>query len=412
MSTAPLGTLGIVGPGLMGLGIAQAAAAQGFDVLVLTRQASASEAADARLRAQLQRQCERGRLSQQELQAYLKAIRFTHELQTLSSCEAVIESVPEDRVLKTALLQQLETVLPTHTLMASNTSGLPITGLAASLRDPGRFIGLHFFSPVERMPLVEVVQGQHTSELTLAQALTLVASMKKQAVAVRDGPGFFTSRVFAAYLDEALAMVAEGVAPEKIEQAALANGRSVGPLAVLDDVSLQLNLQQARQARADGLPGRFCRELAEPVLSRLVGLGRKGRREGGGFYETGSNGERYLWPGLARIFPLAGGTGAVSESIHVRQRLRCIEALEALRCLEEGVIARAEDADTASTLGLGFPAAQGGVLRRVQTQGLVSFVAECEQLAMLHGSRFKPSPWLHGLIQRGSGLHTTPWSPT
>jgi 3-hydroxyacyl-CoA dehydrogenase/enoyl-CoA hydratase/3-hydroxybutyryl-CoA epimerase len=391
----------------MGLGMAQVAAAQGFGVRLLTRSASASEAASIRLCTQLQRQCERGRLSQVALEACMSAVHFTHEVQALSGCAAVIESVQEDRDLKTTILQQLEAVLTPDALITSNTSGLPITGLGATLRHPSRFIGLHFFSPAERMPLVEVVQGQATSAATLTQALALVASLGKQSVVVRDGPGFFTSRVFAAYLDEAVAMVGEGVAPDLIEQAAIANGRAVGPLAVLDEVSLQLNLQQAWQARADGLPARCCRPLAEPVLSLLVALGRKGRREGGGFYETASSGERGLWPGLASLFP----PSASPPPLQVQQRLRCIEALEALRCLEERVIARAEDADTASVLGLGFPAARGGVLRDVETLGLAPFVAECEQLAVQHGPRFTPSPWLQSLALRDAGLHTTSWSP-
>ncbi len=390
----------------MGLGMAQVAAAQGLDVVMLTGSASASEVASIRLRTQLQRQCERGRLSPAALEACMSAVRFTHEVQALAGCAAVIESVPEDRALKINILEQVEAVLAPDALIASNTSGLPITGLGASLRHPGRFMGLHFFSPVERMPLVEVVQGHATSAATLTQALALVAALGKQPVVVRDGPGFFTSRVFAAYLDEAVAMVGEGIAPEMIEQAALANGRAVGPLAVLDDVSLQLNLQQARQALADGLPMRFCRPLAEPILARLVALGRKGRRDGGGFYDTASSGERSLWLGLASLFPPSSSPSPVQ----VRQRLRCIEALEALHCLEEGVIARAEDADTASLLGLGFPAALGGVLCDVTTQGLAPFVAECEQLAALHGPRFNPSPWLQSLALRDAGLHTTSWS--
>ena len=388
----PPSLLGIVGPGLMGLGVAQRAAAKGILVRMLARDADAAQAARARWQALLQRQHERGRLPSEQLQTHLSAVQFTGDPQDLGPCSAVIESVPEDRALKVRVLHQIEAVLAPDAWMASNTSGLPIGGLAQPLRRPARFIGLHFFSPVERMPLVEVVRGQATAQGTLQAALALVQSLGQQAVVVRDGPGFFTSRVFAAYLDEAVAMVGEGVAPALIEQAALANGRSIGPLALLDEVSLQLNLQQAQQARADGLPQRFCRPLAEPILAHLVALGRCGRRQGGGFYDATSSAQRQLWPSLHSHFPLLAQQPALTW---VQQRLRCIEALQALQCLEEGVIARAEDADLASVLGLGFPKSRGGVLQDVARQGLPAFIAQCAQLAAVHGERFLVSPaWL------------------
>lgn len=403
----PTPTLGIVGPGLMGLGMAQVAVAHGMNVRVLTRHAGASEAARARWQAVLQRQSENGRLDIGQLQTRLSAVHFTGDVQDLAVCAAVIESVPEDRALKESILQQVETVLAPHAWLASNTSGLPISGLARPLRQPERFIGLHFFSPVERMPLVEVVRGKQTSTDTLASALALVKSLGQQPIVVRDGPGFFTSRVFAAYLDEALAMVDEGVDPSLVEQAAQANGRALGPLAILDEVSLQLNLQQARQARADGLPERFCRPLAEPVLARLVTLGRAGRRQGGGFYEVSASGERSLWSGLSTLFPKRKLQPALSD---VQQRLRCSEALQALQCLEEGVIARAEDADLASVLGLGFPKSRGGVLRDVEAQGLAAFASECMRLAERHGARFEVSAALQRQASQGRTLHNMQWS--
>ena len=386
-------TLGIVGPGLMGLGIAQVAAAHGWQVRLLARDAQSAAAAQLRLQAQLQRHVERGRLTTPALAAQLSAVHFHTEMQALADCCIVIESVPEDRALKTRLLRQLEAVIAPDALLASNTSGIPLSGLAQALGQQERLIGLHFFSPVERMRLVEVVRGAQTSARTLERALAWLLTIDRHSVVVRDGPGFFTTRVFAAYLDEAVAMVGEGVAPLLIEEAARANGRAVGPLAVLDEVSLELNLQQARQARSDGLPLRFCRPLAEPVLLRLVSQGRTGRRQGGGFYDSPAQGqgERKLWSGLSAIFPPKASQPELGE---VRQRLRCIEALEALHCLEEGVIANADDANTASRLGLGYAEAGAGVLGQLDGLGLAAFVADCAALARLHGPRFAPSPWL------------------
>lgn len=364
--TAP--KVAIIGPGLMGQGIARVMQRAGWPVLLLGREATAD---DAGLRVRL------------------------------ADCDLAIETVPEDRALKTQLLGRLQRALPAHALLASNTSGLPIGGLGAGLADPGRFLGLHFFSPVERMRLVEVVAGAETGEAAVQQALAWMQALGQAPVRVRDGPGFFTSRVFAAYLDEAVAMVGEGVEVARIEAAGLALGRAIGPLALLDQIGLRLNLQQARQALADGLPARFYRPLALPVLARLVAAGRCGRREGGGFFDRRASGERQPWPGLPGLFPLAP---AQPDAVALQARLRWVEVLEALRCLEEGVLANADDADTASLLGLGFPAATGGVLRWAEGLGLASLVATADRLAAAHGSRFEASAWLRERAGLGQGL--------
>jgi 3-hydroxyacyl-CoA dehydrogenase/enoyl-CoA hydratase/3-hydroxybutyryl-CoA epimerase len=392
--------IAIVGPGLMGLGIAQVAAAAGVDVVLLGRDAAAARAGVDRLAANVARQAARGRLTAAAAEALLARVQAADDDEVWASCDLAIESLAEERGAKFAVLLRLQAGLPPGTLIASNTSGLPITGLAEALHRPERFLGLHFFSPVERMPLVEVVRGEGTAWATVQEALGFVRQIGQQPIVVRDGPGFFTSRVFAAYLDEAMAMVNEGVAPARIEEAGLALGRPLGPLAVLDEVSLRLNHQQVRQALDDGLPPRFCRVLALPVLERMLACERGGRREGGGFYAHDATGRR-LWPGLAALF-----APAVQQpsSSYVQQRLRCAEVMEALRCLEEGVLLTADDADTGSLLGLGFPSGAGGVLRWAETEGLASFVDTCTALAQVHGARFQPSPWLVALAAAGQGL--------
>ncbi|HMO47371.1 MAG TPA: 3-hydroxyacyl-CoA dehydrogenase NAD-binding domain-containing protein [Rubrivivax sp.] len=393
----------VAGPGLMGLGIAQVAAAAGVEVRLLGRDAAAGEAACRRLAGALQRQVARGRIDGASAERLLGRIAPVADETELARCDGAIESVPEDRALKLAVLARLEAALPAGALIATNTSGLPVGGLARALARPDRFVGLHFFSPVERMKLVEVVRGEATSDATLADALAFVRRLGQVPVVVRDGPGFFTSRVFAAYLDEAIALVGEGVAPQAVDAAARALGRAVGPLALLDDISLALNLQQAQQARADGMPPQRCRPLAEPVLAAMVGAGRKGRRDGGGFYDTAADGTRTPWAGLAALFPPAGHPPAAEA---IGQRLRVAEVMEALRCLEGGVVASADDADTASVLGLAWPRAEGGgVLGWAERCGLPPLVAAADALAAVLGPRFRPSPWLRERAAAGDGLH-------
>ncbi|HSV46139.1 MAG TPA: 3-hydroxyacyl-CoA dehydrogenase family protein, partial [Ramlibacter sp.] len=227
--------IAIAGPGLMGLGIAQVCAGAGFHVWLVGRNEASAQAGRKRLGEQLARQVDKGRMVAAEAAALLERIVPVREPGELARCAVGIESVPEDRAIKHGVLELLENSLAPGALIATNTSGLPVSGLAKALRRPARFLGLHFFSPVDRMALVEVVRGELTAQATLNEAIALIERLRKSPVVVRDGPGFFTSRVFAAYLDEAVAMVGEGVDVERIEQAGLALGRSIAPLALLDD---------------------------------------------------------------------------------------------------------------------------------------------------------------------------------
>src|SRR5277367_6279339 len=262
-STADISArVGVVGPGLMGLGIAQAFAASGAAVVLCGRDEEASRRGRASLAASLSGQVARGRLDPDAKAAVLARVEAAGIDRGLQRCDLVIESAPEDRAVKNALLAKVERAAPTA-ILASTTSGLAIGGLAQALVDPSRFLGLHFFSPANRMPLVEVAIGPRTSDAVVRQALALVRGAGKRPIVVRDGLGFFATRVFAAYLDEAVAMATEGIGVETIDDAALANGRAVGPFAMLDETGIALNLAQARQAREDGLEPRFCRPLAE-----------------------------------------------------------------------------------------------------------------------------------------------------
>lgn len=392
----PIRRVAVVGPGLMGLGIAQAIAAAGIEVALCGRDAAAAEGGLQKLAAALRHQVSRGRLPDQSAAAILAHVRpATVDAKGLKGCSLAIESVYEDRGLKSVVLAALQAAAP-DAILATNTSGLAISGLAASLADPARFLGLHFFSPAERMALVEVVKGTRTTPATTAAALAFLRRLGKQPIEVRDGPGFFATRVFAAYLDEAAAMIAEGVSASNIDEAGVANGRALGPLATFDETGVALNLAQARQARADGLEARFCRPLAEPVLAALVEAGRRGRRAGGGFYDWREDGSRAPWAGLHAAFPVTASQPSL-EAIGLR--LRIAEAREALRCLEEGVILSADDADAATVLGLGFPKHFGGVLRWAEDFGLAEFVAACDRFG---AGRFAVTPWLAEQASRGN----------
>lgn len=396
------GRLGIVGPGLMGLGLCHSAAAAGLQVTLAGRDAASGRRGLERLGADLQQRVARGRLDAPKREALLSVVSVAPDDGALSHCDLVVEAVAEDRAVKEAVLRRIEAVAAPDAIIATNTSGLPVTGLATALARPGRFIGLHFFSPVDRMALVEVVVGRATERETIDRALDWVRRLGKTPIVVRDGPGFFTSRVFAAYLDEALAMLAEGVASDRIESAAMQAGLPVGPLAMLDETGIALNRQQALQARADGLDARACRALAWPVLDHMVTvLGRRGRREGAGFYDYPASGPKQLWTGLAGSFPLLAEQPSLEAA---QRRLLNAQAMEAARCLEDGTVASAEDADAASVLGLGFPRGEGGVLAQVQRRGVAEFVAECDALADAYGDRFRPSAWLRELAASGRGF--------
>ncbi|MBP0630539.1 3-hydroxyacyl-CoA dehydrogenase NAD-binding domain-containing protein [Cupriavidus sp. AcVe19-1a] len=372
--------VGVLGAGMMGIGIAYSAANAGVPVVLLDaspEQAGAgkAKAVDIARRAggeEAAMRCE-------------SAIFATAHYGDLRDCDFVIEAVFETRAIKSEVLGRVCEVLGDDAILASNTSTLPITGLADCSDRPARFIGMHFFSPVERMPLLEIILGAKTSQETLARAMDLARLLRKIPIIVNDSPGFFTSRIFCTYVDEAMAMLAEGISPAVIENAARMAGMAASPLAVLDEVSLDLQQRVVDQADDDGLDERFLRNHARPVIGRMNALGRVGRKRGAGFYDYPAGGRKRLWAGLSELFPLAR-TQADIET--VKQRLLYIQALESVRCLDEGVITAPADADIGAVLGLGFPAWTGGPLSLIETVGLDAFLLDCDRLAAAYGTRF------------------------
>ena len=378
--------VGVLGAGMMGHGIAHVAAKSGLEVVLLDASAEAAEAGRAKALAPFDRQVKQGRMAPEEFERIAGRVKATSNFADLAGADIVVEAVFENRAIKADVTVKTEAVLAPGAIFASNTSTLPITGLAEASRRPKNFIGLHFFSPVERMQLVEVIRGRETSEETVARAMDFVKQIRKTPIVVNDGRGFYTSRVFGTYVYEGMALLADGVVPSVIDRAGTNCGMPVGPLALMDEVSIELMLKVMRQTQADLGPA-YQQQPQDPVLVKMVEqLGRLGRKSGGGFYDYAQDGTKRLWPELGRHFPLAVEQPDFDD---VQKRLMYIQSLEAARCLEENII-DASNADVGSILGWGFPPALGGVVSQIDTVGLARFIEECDRLAQRYGARFMP----------------------
>jgi len=378
--------VGVLGAGMMGAGIAHVSAEAGLDVILIDQSLEAAEKGKSYSAKLLEKQVQQGRLPADKRDAILATITPTTGYDKLKDADIVIEAVFEDRAVKGQVTRAAESVLPPSAIFASNTSTLPITGLAEASQRPANFVGLHFFSPVDRMPLVEVIRGHQTSEATIARAMDFVKRIRKTPIVVNDGRAFYTSRVFGTYVYEGMALLNDGVHPALIERAGTNAGMPVGPLALMDEVSLELMHKVMRQTEAD-LGAAYKPPPQDPVLIKMVEqLNRLGRKSGGGFYDYAADGSKRLWPELVRHFPRAIDQPSVDE---VQKRLMYIQSIEASRCLAENIVG-ARDADVGSILGWGFPAALGGVVSQVDTIGIALFVAECDRMAQLYGSRFLP----------------------
>jgi 3-hydroxyacyl-CoA dehydrogenase/enoyl-CoA hydratase/3-hydroxybutyryl-CoA epimerase len=393
--------LGVLGAGMMGSGIAYVSAVAGMDVVLLDSTLEAAEKGRSYSSAIFRKDIERGRSTQEKADAVLARITATTDYAALADCDLVIEAVFESRPIKAKVTQSAEGVIPQTAVFASNTSTLPISGLADASQRPAQFIGIHFFSPVDKMPLVEIIVGSKTNEATIARALDYVGQLRKVPIVVHDSRGFYTSRCFGTYSYEGQQMLSEGIDPALIENAGKMAGMPVGPLAVTDEVSLELQYSVINQARED-LGDKFQDPIAWPVLKHFVeDLKRPGRRGGAGFYDYPAGGKKRLWPGLRTEYP-SRGEFSVEEA---RKRLLFVQALEAARCYEEGVVTSPAEADLGSVLGWGFPAYTGGTLSFIDTMGPAKFVAECQRLARKYGERFKPPRALLRRAKSGELFH-------
>jgi 3-hydroxyacyl-CoA dehydrogenase/enoyl-CoA hydratase/3-hydroxybutyryl-CoA epimerase len=394
--------LGILGAGMMGAGVAYVSARAGMDVVLLDSTLELAEKGKDYSRQLLAKDVSRGRRTQADADVTLARIRPTANYSDLAGADLVIEAVFENREIKADVTAKTEAVIPKNAVFASNTSTLPITGLAQASKRPAQFIGIHFFSPVDKMPLVEIILGKKTSDDTLARALDYVGQLRKTPIVVNDSRGFYTSRCFGTFVNEGVALLQEGVNPALIENGARLAGMPVGPLAVSDEVSIDLSWKVMTQTEKD-LGRRYDKPVSYDTVRRFVEeLRRPGRRFGAGFYDYPQDGRKHLWPGLAEVFPRAPQQPPVDEVI---KRLLYIQALETARCMEEEVVTTAAEADLGSILGWGFPAWTGGTLSYIDTVGIRNFVAECDRLAKRYGKRFKPSKWLRARAERNEPFH-------
>lgn len=397
--------VGILGAGMMGQGIAYVTAMAGIDCVLLDMSKDAAERGKGYSAKLLDKRVSRGKMARDKADTVLARITPTDSFADLAGCDFVIEAVFEDRKIKADVTQKAEAAAGPNLLMCSNTSTLPITGLAQASKDATNFIGLHFFSPVDKMPLVEIIMGGQTSDAALARAFDYVQAIKKTPIVVNDSRGFFTSRVFGTYVMEGMALLQEGYNPHSIEQAATQAGMPVGPLKVQDEVSLELSRKVRKQTQedlaAEGKP--YPGHPAEAVVDRMLDeFGRKGKAAGAGFYNYAEGKTAGLWEGTYEHFMkpehARPDAGAFQE---MQDRLLYILAIESVRCLEEKVLRSVADGNIGSIFGIGMAPWSGGVFQFINYVGLRAFVQRAEALAARHGARFSPPKLLVEMAERG-----------
>jgi len=394
--------VGIIGAGMMGAGIAFASAKVGLEVVLIDVDDEAAQKGKAYSEGVVAKMVKRGKMSEEKGKALLDLITPTTNYMKLMDAELVIEAVPENRKTKANVTMQAEVIMDHDAIMASNTSTLPIGGLSEASKNPPNFIGLHFFSPAEKMPLVEIITSRVTSDETLARCMDFVALLRKTPIVVKDSRGFFTSRVFSTYVMEGLTMLTEGVKPALIENAGRMAGMPVGPLALADEVSLNLMAEVQMQTMKD-LGDDYIHHPGENVVGKMTEkLKRMGKNDGKGFYEYPSDGEKRLWPGLKEAFPPKYEQPDVEE---VKKRLMYVQSLETVRCMDEGVITNPTEADVGSILGWGFAPFTGGVVSNIEVVGAETFVSECDAFTEKFGERFEPTDSLRDRAASGESFY-------
>ena len=382
--------LGVLGSGLMGHGITYVSALSGLNLVMTDATQENADKGLSRIKVILNEELKQGRTTKGKIDKILSRITATADYDKLRNCDLIIEAVFEDRDLKGKVTTEAEKIMDSNGVFASNTSTLPITGLAEKSIRPEKFIGIHFFSPVHKMKLVEIIKGDKTNDETIAKAFDYVLKIKKIPIVVNDSRGFYTSRVFSTYPNEGLALLAEGNSPQEIESAGKKAGMPVGPLAVIDEVNIGLVAGIRNQTRKDLAaegkklpPG-----PADPVIDLMTEkLNRLGRANGRGFYEYPDNGKKYLWPELKKHFPPTKNPLSQNKMM---ERMLFVQVIETIRCYEENVVTSVEDANIGSIFGWGFAPLKGGTLQFVNDYGIQEFEKQAQKLAKKYGERFAP----------------------
>ena len=398
--------VGILGAGLMGAGIAYVTAKAGIEVILIDQnQEGADKGKDYSLRL-LDKALSRKKTTEEKKEKLLGLITPTTDYAKLNGADLIIEAVFENRDIKADVTAKAESQISETAVFGSNTSTLPITGLAKNSSRPANFIGVHYFSPVEKMPLVEIIMGKETSQETLAKTMDYVQKIKKTAIVVNDSRGFFTSRVFGTYTGEGMEMLAEGINPALIENAGKMTGMPMAPLALMDAVALDLAYKVGVQTKKDYEAEGKEFPISEPqkVLEEFVEKqGRLGKKNNKGFYEYPENGKKFLWPELFKLYDQIEDQPDVEI---LKQRLLYIQALETAKCYEENVLTDVRDADIGAILGWGMAPWTGGPLSFIDMVGIKEFVAEADKLAQKYGDRFTPCKMLRDMAEKNESFHS------
>lgn len=388
--------LGILGAGFMGAGIAYVSAMAGIEVVLKDISLENAEKGKDYSRGLIKKGIERGKTTAEKGEQLLSLIKTTDNVEDLKGCDLIIEAVFENRELKATVTKEAEPMLAAGGVFGSNTSTLPISGLAKASAKPENFIGIHFFSPVDKMMLVELIRGKETSDYAVALAVDYVKKIRKTPIVVNDSRGFYTSRCFGTYTSEGIALLKDGVDPILIENAGKNAGMPVGALAVSDEVALDLALKISGQAIKDGALGED--DATYQVTKLMVeDLGRLGKKNKKGFYEYPADGKKYLWEGLAEYFPVAETQPDFEE---VKKRLLYRQVVESIRCMDEGVLITKLDGNIGSILAWGFPAYAGGTLNFPDFVGTETFMKECDRLADTYGERFRLTSQQKELVKK------------
>jgi len=395
----------VLGAGMMGAGVAYVQAVAGIETVLIDQSQEAAEKGKAYSKNLLDKAVSRGKMSQEKADGILALITPTTDYAHVKGSDFVVEAVFENREIKADVTAKAEAQLEAHAVFGSNTSTLPITGLAKASIRPASFIGVHFFSPVDKMGLVEIILGMETSQETVAKAVDYVLKIRKTPIIVNDSRGFYTSRCFGTYVGEGIAMLAEGVKPAIIENIGKMTGMPVAPLAMNDEVALDLGYKVRQQTKKD-LGDAYRATPADAIIEKMVvGLERFGRKNKKGFYDYAADGSKRIWPGLTDVVATTIGEMDPETIAEYKKRLLYIQALETARCFEEGVITDPRDADIGSILGWGFAPYTGGTISLIDGLGLAKFVAECDALAQKFGERFKPNALLRDMAAKGETFY-------
>lgn len=392
----PIKKIGVLGAGMMGAGIAYVSAKAGFEVVLKDVSLQAAQKGKGYSEKLEAKALERGRTTTEKSKALLDRIKPAGDAADLKGVDFVIEAVFENQDLKHKVFQEIEDIVEPNAVLGSNTSTLPITGLATGVKRQEDFIGIHFFSPVDKMPLVEIIKGEKTSDETLARVFDYTLAIGKTPIVVNDSRGFFTSRVIGTFVNEALAMLGEGVEPASIEQAGSQAGYPAPPLQLSDELNLELmhKIAVATRKAVEGAGGTYVPHPAEAVVEKMIELGRPGRLKGAGFYEYVDGKRTRLWPGLREAFKSGSSRPPLQDMI---DRMLFAEALETQKCLDEGVLTSTADANIGSIMGIGFPPWTGGSAQFIvgyqgpAGTGKEAFVARARELAAKYGDRFLPT---------------------